>query len=257
MSTVFENEKHYIASNKIKVTYLEDPFGIANYKGKKKLLVIFQCLGDEKSSKDGERFPWTMVNGFKFLNCRKIYIKDDYGAVGCYYLGLHGSFGVEKAILEFLKSKIIEYGILMEDILFYGNSKGGYAALDFGFKLGGVNICAAVPQYDLLQWIEKYKPHLRYILPDEITPEIKEKYSTYLKNTIVLSKTKKPKVCIITSHNDNTYEDHIPALIQDLEACNVDYEVWYCDELYITRHNNVVVNSMNEILYCILRWLVS
>lgn len=70
--SVFENEKTYRASNGVDITYLEDPFGVENYKGKTKLLVIFQSLGDEKSDKDDERFPWTMVNGFKWLNCRKI-----------------------------------------------------------------------------------------------------------------------------------------------------------------------------------------
>lgn len=147
MGTVFENEKHYIASNNVDVTYLEDPYGIQNYDGKKKLLVIFQSLGDEKSDKDEERFPWTMVNGFRYLNCRKIYIKDNYGLVGCYYLGLDGKFDVESAIMEFLKKKIMEYELNLENVMLYGNSKGAYAALDFGFQLGGgeyMLCCSAV-----------------------------------------------------------------------------------------------------------------
>lgn len=66
--------------------------------------------------------------------------------------------------------------------------------MNFAFSNGleGVNVCAAVPQYDLYDWIINYKRHLMYIMPDEVT----------------------------------------------------------------TRHNNVVRNSLNEIYYVILKWLV-
>lgn len=255
--SVFENEKTYRASNGVDITYLEDPFGVENYKGKTKLLVIFQSLGDEKSDKDDERFPWTMVNGFKWLNCRKTYIKDNYGNIGAYYLGLHGSFSVETAIIEFLKQKITEYEILKKNIMFYGNSKGGYAALNFAFSNGleGVNVCAAVPQYDLYDWIINYKRHLMYIMPDEVTETVKDTYKNHLRDKIRMSGVA-PKVSIISSHHDNTYKEHIPALLEELDKKGIKPYVFWNDENYVTRHNNVVRNSLNEIYYVILKWLV-
>lgn len=256
MNNVFENEKCYIAQNGVNVTYLEDPYGITNYDGEKKLLFIFQSLGDEKSNRETERFPWTMVNGFRYLNCRKIYIKDNYGIVGCYYLGMNGDFSVEEAVLEFIKTKIIEYGIALRNIMLYGNSKGGYAALDFGFRIGGVNVCSAVPQFDLYSWIIKYKQHLKYILPEEITEEVIELYSSYLRKIIIQARTLPVRVTIITSHNDNTYMDHIPALLESLKCAGIEPEIYYNDELYVTRHNNVVINSLNYIYYYILKWLL-
>lgn len=255
MSNVFEKEMHFIASNNVDITYLEDPFKVANYDGKKKLMFIFQSLGDEKSDRDELKFPWTMVNGFRYLNCRKIYIKDNYGLVGCYYLGINGKFDVESAVCEFIRSKVLEYEISKKNIMFYGNSKGGYAALNFAFKFGG-NVCCAVPQFDLYSWITRYKPHMAYIFPKEMSETVVEKYTNYLKRTIENYVGSTPKVTIITSHNDNTYEEHIPALLESLKGSGINPEVWYNDELYITRHNNVVINSLNTVYYVILRWLM-
>lgn len=256
--SVFDNEKYYKAKNGVGVTYLEDPFGIQNYEAKNKLLIIFQSLGDEKSDKDSERFPWTMVNGFRYLNCRKIYIKDNYGLCGCYYLGLNGKFDVEVAIEEFIKSKINEYGILLKNVMYYGNSKGGYAALDFGFKIGGGYICSAVPQYDLYNWIIKYKPYLNYIFPNNSTDEeVIQLYKEHLGNIITESSIDVCSVVIITSHRDHTFSENIPALQDVFERKKINYSILYNDELFVTRHNNVVVNSLNWIYYIISKWLVN
>ncbi|WP_426940671.1 hypothetical protein ACQCPO_30770 (plasmid) [Bacillus mycoides] len=242
-----KTEVKYKASNGTELTYMEDPYPVQNYMGKQKLLVIFQSLGDEKSEDLRTRYPYTLIEGLKFYNCRKIYIKDDHGLAGDYYLGLNGKLDTKDAVLELLKKKIVEYGILRENIITFGFSKGGYAALMFGFELGAANIITAVPQFDLWSWISKYKPFLDYILPEKPSQKDKEYYANYLKNVIETS-INKPNVYVVTSHNDNTYNDHIPQLIKTLEGKGIKPKIHHNDEYVVTRHNNVVVNSMNEIL---------
>ena len=254
--SVFDDEKHYIAKNRVNVTYLEDPFGIANYKGRQKLLFVFQSLGDENAETDTKKFPWTMVNGFKYLNCRKIYIKDNYGTNGCFYLGMNGKFDVEEAILEFIRSKIVEYEILLDNVMMYGNSKGGYAALNFGFQVGNVNILSAVPVIDLYYFITKHKTFLSYIMTSNVDEKEKTLYSSKLTNLIKTSYYI-PDVCLLTSHNDNLFAENIPNLLEALDLNGCHYNVIYNDEYYITRHNEVVKNSLNEVYYCISKWLVN
>lgn len=254
--SVFDMEKSYMASNGVEIHYLEDPYSVQNYEGEQKIIFIFQSLGNEKSENEVERYPWTMVNGFKFLNCRKIYVKDDYGLVGCFYLGLNGKFDVESAVEEFIRRTIKEKGILLKNVIFYGNSKGGYAALDFGFKIGGGNICAAVPQYDLYSFVTKYKPHLKYIFSTDEAVNTQTIYKEHLEKVIVNSVVEVREVAIITSHNDNTYAEHIPPLLNALNKKEVNYQVIYNDEFFVTQHNNVVVNSLNWIYYIICKWLL-
>ncbi len=242
-----KEEYQYVASNGIELTYMEDPYPVQNYIGKQKLLIIFQSLGDEKSDDLKKRYPYTLIDGLRFFNCRKIYIKDNQGLVGNYYLGLDGKFDNKVAVLEFLEAKIVEYGVVKENIITFGFSKGGYAALMFGFELGVNHIITAVPQYDLRCWIDKYKPFLKYMLPKDITEEVKSYYSHYL-DGIISKSPNKPNVYIVTSHHDNTYDDHIPFLLSTLDSKKIRYYIYHNDEFVVTRHNNVVVNSLNEIL---------
>ncbi|MFJ8355604.1 hypothetical protein ACIQ69_19875 [Bacillus paramycoides] len=240
-------EVHYKAKNGIELTYMEDPYPIQNFKGERKLLVIFQSLGNENSDDARHRYPYTLIDGLKFYNCRKIYIKDDIGHVGSYYLGLNGKFDVRDAVLEFLKLKINEYKILKEDIIFFGPSKGGYAALNFGYELGVKNILTAVPQYHLYNFIEQYKSFLTYILPETITEETKAFYNNYLGNVIKNSRYT-PNIYLITSRHDNLYDDHILPLVEAINETGSNLFIYENNETYVTRHNNVVVNTMNEIL---------
>jgi len=242
-----KTEINYYATNGVTITYMEDPYPVQNKLGEQKLVVIFQSLGDEKSDDPAKRFPYTLIDGLKFYNCRKIYVKDSEGLVGTYYLGLNGKLDIKEAVIEFLKNKIKEYKISPENLIMFGFSKGGYAALMFGFELGAGHIITAVPQFDLTSWIYKYKPHLTYILPNNPSDEDKKFYKNYLKNTILQSEHR-PDVYLITSKNDNTHDDHIPQLLETLAMKNITPYVYYNNNDFVTRHNNVVINSMNEIL---------
>lgn len=249
-------EQTYAASNGVTITYLEDPHPVQNYLGRQKLLVIFQSLGDEKSDEARKRYPYTLVDGLKYFNCRKIYVKDDQGLAGDYYLGSHGSFTTQAAVQEFLRAKIQHHGIARSDLTTFGFSKGGYAALLFGYHFGAGTVIAAVPQVDLTHWIYTYKPFLTYILPANPTEDDKARYSTYLEDQMRQSVLRPERVYVISSHHDNTFQDHIPRLLEALEETGVEARVHLNDEYCVTRHNNVVPNSMNVIMAILSSTLV-
>lgn len=243
------DEKSYIAKNGLSINYIEDPYPTENIIGERKLIVIFQSLGDEKSEDPIKRYPYTLLAGLRYFNCRKLYIKDDKEHVGDYYLGSRGEFKTKTAVLEFLKFKIKEYGILSENITLFGFSKGGYAALLFGHELSINSVISAVPQFDLVKWIDKYKPHLSYIYPENASNEQKLVYSDYLKNIITESAFYPKKIYIFTSRNDDTYNDHIPKLIDSINKRGQSLlKIFYNDEFFVTQHNNVVKHSLNEIM---------
>jgi len=242
-------EKIYQANNGVVLTYIEDPYPIENFIGETKLVVIFQSLGDEKSIDPIKRYPYSLLAGLKYINCRKIYIKDDRGHVGDYYLGINGRFDTKDAVVEFLNEKIVKYKILKENVIGLGFSKGGFAALIFSHLVGFNSVICAIPQFDLVKWIDKYKPHLSYIYPENATDDDKNVYSTYLERVIRKSVHAPKTIYLFTSRNDETFSDHIPDLLIALkEKSRSRIHVSYNDETCVTRHNNVVKNSMNEIL---------
>jgi len=243
------SEKNYTGSNGTSLTYIEDPYPFENSIGETKLLIIFQSLGDEKTDDPVKRYPYTLLSGLRYFNCRKIYIKDDKEIVGDYYLGSKGEFKTKEAVIEFISEKIKEYKIISDNVTLFGFSKGGYASLMFGYELNVGAVICAVPQFDLVKWIDKFKKHLAYIYPENANESQKLIYSTYLHEIISNSIRIPKRVYLITSHNDDTYKDHIPPLISAITnrgGCRL--KVFHNDEYFVTRHNNVVKNSMNEIL---------
>lgn len=242
-------EKKYKANNGVSLTYVEDPYPVENFLGESKLLIVFQSLGDEKSDDPSKRYPYTLLAGLKYLNCRKIYIKDDKGLVGDYYLGVNGGFETKSAVCEFINNKIIEYKILKSNTIAFGFSKGGFAALLFAHEIGMNSVICAIPQFNLVKWIDKYKPHLSYIYPENAGESEKRIYANILGDAISSSIKYPKRVYIFTSRNDETFSDHIPKLLHSLEekGCS-KVMISYNDEVFVTRHNNVVKNSMNEIL---------
>jgi len=250
-----ELEKKYKATNGVKITYIEEPYGIQNELGKEKLVVLFSSLGNEKSDDLDKRFPYTLLSGLRFYNCRKIYLKDNIGDVGCYHLGLNGNFDVQDAIVELLKKKIKRYKIKPENIIFLGNSKGGYTSLLFGHLLNVGHIMAGVPQYKLYNYINRYKPFLKYILPEEITPSVKRYYNSYL-GKVISSSEYHPDIYMITSKNDRTYLTDALPLIEKIKKHNSRIYVYENNNDFIKQHNQVIPNSMNE-LFAILSMILA
>lgn len=251
-----KDELTFKATNGTTLTYMEDPYPVENKIGETKLLIIFQSLGDETSSDPRKRYPYTLIDGLKFYNCHKLYIKDDHGPVGDYYLGSNGNFDTQVAVVELIKKKVAQFGIQSKDIITFGFSKGGYAAVMFAYLLNVDTVIAAVPQFNLDHWIVNYKPFLSYIYPEITYPGDHQKYADYLKNVIGNSDYIPRKVYILTSHNDNTYYEHIPPLIKSLQESGTIVKVFHNDEFVVTRHNNVVKNSLNEI-FAILAYELS
>ncbi|MDM5190891.1 hypothetical protein QUF99_27225 [Bacillus sp. DX4.1] len=58
----------------------------------------------------------------------------------------------------------------------------------------------------------------------------------------------KPNVYLVTSQHDNLYDDHIVPLVEAINENGSNLFIYGNNEMYVTRHNNVVVNTMNEIL---------
>lgn len=249
-------EKKFKHTNGVTLTYIEDPYPVENFYGKEKIIFIFQSLGDERSSDENKRYPYTLLAGLKHFNTRKIYIKDSNGYVGDYYLGINGRLDTKDAVIQLIKQKINEYHIIKDNVIMLGFSKGGYASLLFSHEIGIGAVICAIPQFDLVKWIDRYKRHLSYIYPEDASHDDKVFYSVHLRDTIRNSLFYPNRIYLVTSRNDETYSDHIPPLINEINSMGRSKLTVFCnDESYVTRHNNVVKNSMNEIMYFVSREL--
>lgn len=109
---------------------------------KDKLIIIFSAF-----SKDKPKYNY--VNTLKCIDCNKLFILDDYGTKGTYYIGLEGKFDIETSVISLITEIMAKHNITFKNIISAGSSKGGSAALYYGLKYNFGEIIAGSPQYKI------------------------------------------------------------------------------------------------------------
>lgn len=105
-----------------------------------RLLVVFSSVADVPYSSDIVRrnFFTNFANIQKYVpaNTAVLRISDIGGVVGSFYLNNNASDLVEKSVGDVIRLAIAKVGALDADVVLYGASKGGTAALFHGIDLG-------------------------------------------------------------------------------------------------------------------------
>src|SRR5699024_10179681 len=132
-SPIISNENSFGNSN-IKYTFYEPE--VKN----SKLLVVFSAMMPKYD------YKYNYYNTLKDFNSYQLYIKDDVGEYGNYYIASNKNPEVQTNIVSLIFNIIRKYNIPLENVTLIGSSKGGFAALYYGLKYGFSNIIAGAPQ---------------------------------------------------------------------------------------------------------------
>lgn len=133
----FKNEKIHVSNNGIRYCFKK-----AKFKNKDKLIVIFSAFSSDRAK-------YNYINTLSLFDCNKLYILDDYGSKGSYYLGLNGMLDIETSVVSLISNIMHENNILFKNVISVGSSKGGTAALYYGMKYNYGNIIVGAPQYKI------------------------------------------------------------------------------------------------------------
>lgn len=211
-------EKQFVAGNGQTLRYMFFP-------GKSStLVVVFQACSDA-----GARYNYVKTLGDCGIS--RLFIKDDFGPDGCgdYYLGCNGTYSVENAVMELIRSCLGR--LSPERVVFAGSSKGGYAALNFGLRFPDSEIVIAAPQYFLGSYLKGENGTGRHAKTlDEILGEPANALNTKeLDNRLRSVIQKDPyagtqHVCIHYSVNEHTYKEHVRYLLDDLKETGISVE---------------------------------
>ncbi|CUP47935.1 accessory Sec system protein Asp2 [Clostridium baratii] len=133
----YRNEMVY--SSTCNIRYIFEKSKLFN---KDKLIIVFSAF-----SKDKPKYNY--VNTLKCIDCNKVFILDDYGTKGTYYIGLDGKFDIETSVISLITEIMAKYNITFKNIISAGSSKGGSAALYYGLKYNFGEIIVGSPQYKI------------------------------------------------------------------------------------------------------------
>ncbi|GIQ62159.1 hypothetical protein PACILC2_07270 [Paenibacillus cisolokensis] len=123
-----------------------------------------------------------------------------------------------------------ELGVLHENIICAGSSKGGFASLYFGIKYSFGYVISGGAQTRLGEYLAYQPAETKYIL-SFITGNFEEgrKYLNNLLFDVVRSSQRQPKIYIHVGKGDHHYKGHIIPLTNLFDELNIEYELDVAD----------------------------
>ncbi|MEH7483141.1 hypothetical protein V7157_19155 [Neobacillus drentensis] len=181
------------------------------------LIVVFAGMGKVFE------YRYNYSKALSDVNCHKLFIIDDYGDRGSYYLGNNGDSLVESSVISLILNFASTYNIPLKNILAMGSSKGGYAALYYGIKYSFGKIVAAAPQTFLGNFLQSF------------TQDMVEDMTNYREKADILFLNQKlfcllegkrtyPDIHLLVGSKDNHLQNHLLPFINKLKQMKVEYK---------------------------------
>lgn len=204
------------------------------------LLVAFQAVPTVKDGKPIKLYNYTKF--LKDINVHRLFIEDTCGEFGCYYLCNDMNFEVEETVVELIESIIKKYKIKKENVITFGSSKGGSAALYYGMKYGFGHIISGAPQTKIATYLNHCRPEmLQYMIGEDLAKERITKIDSLILKQVKPTCT--TKVNLLTSEKDAQYKTHIVPLIKAFNKAGTDANVVF--ESGIEKHRDIATYFPN------------
>lgn len=142
-------EKEYSSTRDIK--YLFEEATDARYKNH--LIIVFSAVEQEYN------YMFNHQETLSNLKTNKLFILDDFGIQGSYYIGKDRDFSIETSVMSLVNYFISKYEILQKDVAAVGSGQGGFSALYFGIKYHFGHVISGGPQFKLGQFLIHQASH--------------------------------------------------------------------------------------------------
>ena len=227
------NELNYVDNNGIELTYMFER-DIENKSDG--LIVVFSAF-----SSNGKP-EYNYVRTLRNVHVNKLYILDNYGPRGCYYLGNDNKYEVAHAVCNLIEMILSNEKISKKKTTFVGSSKGGFAALYFGLLLNIGNVIVGEPQIEVGNYLigAEGEDVLQYIIGETEYKSKLEKLNQILYD-IVDEKEIKTTVLIHAGLHTYHFRKHI---LPFYSYCHKKFSIFLNIEEY-DRHNDLINHFPN------------
>lgn len=201
-------------------------FEKARLNNKDRLLVIFSAFSNDEAK-------YNYINTLKTCDCNKLFILDDFGTKGTYYLGLNGDFNIESSVISLISYIMSKNNIVFSNVISVGSSKGGSAAIYYGLKYNFGNVIAGAPQYKIGTYLSDLSIS-DYAL--DIFGEISDYNRIKYNNLIRMVANTKTKIYLLTSDGDNQYKKVLKEFEYVARELKINLNVEKCE---INNHGEI------------------
>ncbi|GAB3595879.1 Heparinase II/III-like protein [Corynebacterium faecale] len=187
-------------------------------KSKTELAVVFSAvheIGD---------FTFNYRNSLKDFDGRVLYILDDFGDQGSYYLSSGRNLAEFRSVQGLIKTLVNTMDLSWKNVFTLGSSKGGTSALLHGVSAGVGHVYAGAPQYLIGNFLEKPHPNiLEYLAGGTSHNDVY--WSNKIASRILASGVRNTDITVIVGKKDGHYRNHVIPLVDDSRASGYTTEL--------------------------------
>lgn len=185
----------------------------------KSLLIVFSAMGKDY------QFNYNYMESFKDIPVNKLFILDDFGKGGSYYLGKNRDFSIESSVMALIMHWTSSLNITPKDITTIGSSKGGYSALYYAIKYSFGNSLALAPSLYLGDFLyENYPGIMKYIYGD-FNDGGRYYLNTLLERLVRVNRDSMPNIKIMVGTEDSRKDSHIIPFTNLLSSNQIHHEL--------------------------------
>ncbi|RWZ59152.1 alginate lyase family protein [Halobacillus fulvus] len=185
------------------------------------LIVVFSAIGQQY------QYKYNYMKALEHIPTNKLFILDDFGDQGSYYIGENRDFSIETAVSSLIQYKMAQYSILNRNVTTIGSSKGGYAALYFGLKYYFGHVLSGAPQTKMGQFLleQADHPNIAKYVAGGIGNGDKHYLNQLMYDLLNQSNDLLPTIDILIGKSDHHYENHILPLFKTAKKKNIPIEL--------------------------------
>ncbi|GLF89974.1 hypothetical protein Saga11_12330 [Bacillus safensis] len=185
------------------------------------LTVVFSGFSTE-----GKPPLYNYIRTLEGFTCNTLFILDDFGCRGSYYLCKQRDFSIERSVISLIHTIAKEHSV--KKIISCGSSKGGYASLYYSLKYGFDAAICWSPQYYLGDYLISTKNKNMNEVGEFMAGGCFQDDKLYLNSIlrdIIVNSAHTPELYIHLGEGEIHYTHHVKPMIEDLKNSNRQYEL--------------------------------
>jgi hypothetical protein len=187
------------------------PVPAASDAGQGKLAVVFTAI-----HQPGD-FTYNYRKSVEAAGIHALYILDDFGDQGSYYLMDHGDRAIFDATQDLIRQELKRLGLSAKDLITAGSSKGGSAAILHGIAAGAGRIIVGAPQVKIGSFLREPHPNmLGFMMGDTSQDSVNALDAVVFDSIDDLLET--TRLSILVGDADHHYRKHVLPLKSYAEA---------------------------------------
>ncbi|WP_326965655.1 heparinase II/III domain-containing protein [Arthrobacter sp. CG_A4] len=204
------------SSGSVGLNYLSVPAG--SHSGARKLAVVFTAIHQQGD------FTFNYKKSVDTSGVHALYILDDFGDQGSYYLSDHGDRSIFSATQALIGQELDRLGLTAKDLITAGSSKGGSAAILHGIAAGAGRIIVGAPQVRIGSFLRDPHANILRFMTGDTSEDSVSALDEVVFNAIddMLDTT---RLSILVGEADHHYKNHVLPLKSYAETQLKDLEL--------------------------------